>query len=639
MNYGFVKVAAVSIPVSVAGSRENSRCIIDKIRSLDKEVQFAVFPELCITAYTCGDLFMQQALLDSAEKALGEILHGTKYNNLVTIVGMPVTWNSKLYNAAIIIQSGKILGVVPKSYLPNYGEYYEKRWFRSGKNISSEITLAGNTAPFGDDLLFTTDESSKTFAVELCEDLWALEPPSGRYCRGGAHLIFNLSASNELVGKSEYRENLVSSQSARGICGYIYASASSGESTTDMVFGGHCIIAENGRILAKGERFDFNGTTVITEIDTDLLAHDRRKNNVFGYEMNDGEFRTVQYHSDEIEIKSIERFVDPRPFVPEQISLRENRCKEILDIQSTGLARRMKHTGIKKAVIGISGGLDSTLALIATSMALKKLDLPDKNILTVTMPGFGTTGRTFQNASKLSNLMKTSFLEIDITESCRQHFINIGHDETVHDLTFENVQARERTRILMDIAGKENALVVGTGDLSELALGWATYNGDHMSMYGINCSVPKTLVRYLIKYAAEKSSPDIRKVLEDIMDTPVSPELLPPKEGDISQITEDIVGPYELHDFFLFNMVRNGFAPEKIAFLAENAFRNKYEYDEIIGWLRIFVKRFFAQQFKRSCIPDGPKIGSVSLSPRGDWRMPSDACGDVWLNNIPEDKA
>jgi NAD+ synthase (glutamine-hydrolysing) len=638
MNYGFVKVAAVSIPVSVAGVRENSRCIIDKIRSLDKEVQFAVFPELCITAYTCGDLFMQQALLESAEKALGEILHGTKYTNLVTMVGMPVTWKSKLYNAAIIIQSGRILGVVPKSYIPNYGEYYEKRWFSSGRNISSEITLAGITAPFGDDLLFTTDGSSRTFAVELCEDLWALEPPSGRYCRGGAHLIFNLSASNELVGKSEYRENLVSSQSARGICGYIYASASSGESTTDLVFGGHCIIAENGRILAKGERFDFNGTTVITEIDTELLAHDRRKNNVFGYDVNDGEFRTVVYQPSELEIKSIERFVDPRPFVPEQISLRETRCREILDIQSTGLARRMKHTGIKKAVIGISGGLDSTLALIASSMAVKKLDLPNKNIITVTMPGFGTTGRTFQNASKLSKLMKTSFLEIDITESCRHHFINIGHDEAVHDLTFENVQARERTRILMDIAGKENALVVGTGDLSELALGWATYNGDHMSMYGINCSVPKTLVRYLIEYAAEKSSPDIRKILEDIMDTPVSPELLPPKEGDISQITEDIVGPYELHDFFLYNMVRNGFAPEKIAFLAGNAFRNKYDYDEIKGWLRIFVKRFFAQQFKRSCIPDGPKIGSVSLSPRGDWRMPSDACGDVWLNNIPEDK-
>ncbi len=401
MNYGYVKVAAVSIPVSVAGVRENSKTIIEKIRMLDKEVQFAVFPELCITAYTCGDLFMQQALLDATEKALEEILHGTRYTNIVAMVGMPVTWKSKLYNSAIVIQAGKILGVVPKSFIPNYGEYYEKRWFSSGRGISGDITLAGCSVPFGDDLLFTTDGKNSTFAVELCEDLWALEPPSGRYCRGGAHIIFNLSASNELVGKSEYRENLVSSQSARGICGYVYASASCSESTTDLVFGGHCIIAENGRILAKGDRFNFDGTTVITEIDTGMLAHDRRKNNVFGCAVDDIDLRTVNYLPVEIQMDNILRYVDPRPFVPEQPELRGKRCSEILDIQSTGLARRMKHTGINKVIIGISGGLDSTLALIAASMAVEKLGLPEKNIIAVTMPGFGTTGRTFNNATRL----------------------------------------------------------------------------------------------------------------------------------------------------------------------------------------------------------------------------------------------
>ena len=636
MDYGFVRVAAVSIPVKIGGVNENGRNIVDRIRILDKEVQFAVFPELCLTAYTCGDLFMQQTLIDSSEKVLCDILHKTRYTSLVSVIGMPVTWKSKLYNAAVVIQSGRILGVVPKSFLPNYGEYYEKRWFSSGRNISSEITLGGFTVPFGDDLLFTSDSGTKSFAVEICEDLWALEPPSGRYCRGGAQLIFNLSASNELVGKSEYRKELVSSQSARCICGYVYASAASSESTTDLVFGGHCIVAENGKILAEGDRFDFNGTTLITEIDTEIISHDRRKNNVYGYDNNDSNLRTVNFLPGEFEINEIGRSIDARPFVPSRTDIREERCREILEIQSTGLARRMKHTGIEKLVIGISGGLDSTLALIASSKALTKLGLPMDNLIAVTMPGFGTTGRTFRNATELSHRMGTTFLEIDITESCRHHFRNIGHDENQHDLTFENVQARERTRILMDIAGKEHALVVGTGDLSELALGWATYNGDHMSMYGINCSVPKTLVRYLVEYAADQSEPEVRKILEDIIDTPVSPELLPPSEGDISQITEDIVGPYELHDFYLYNMVRNGFSPEKIAFLAGKAFRDTYTANEINGWLRIFIKRFFAQQFKRSCIPDGPKIGSVSLSPRGDWRMPSDASCEAWLDRINE---
>jgi len=638
MDYDFVKAAAVSIPVTVAGINENTKQIIEHIRRLDKEVQFIVFPELCITAYTCADLLIQDTLLKASEKALGEIMHGTRYTSAVALVGLPVLRKNKLYNAAAVLQSGKLLGVVPKTYIPNYGEYYEKRWFVSGSGISGEVDINGESVPFGDDLLFTEgDNGSKTFAVEICEDLWAIEPPSGKYAAAGAHLIFNLSASNELVGKSEYRKELVASQSARAICGYVYASAGSGESTTDLVFGGHCIVAENGRILSESGRFSFEGNTVITEIDTGLLAHDRRRNDVFGSRHSGKSFREINYLPAETDISRLNRYIDPHPFVPSDPEKREKRCREILDIQSIGLAKRMRHTGINKLVLGISGGLDSTLALLASYEAVKKLGFGEENIIAVTMPGFGTTGRTFKNATTLAGLLGTEFMEIDITESCRQHFRNIGHDENTHDLTFENVQARERTRILMDIAGKERALVVGTGDLSELALGWATYNGDHMSMYGINCSVPKTLVKYIVDYIADNSPKEIKKVLKDILDTPVSPELLPPSEGDIAQITEDIVGPYELHDFFLFNFMRNGYSPDKILFLAENAFADKYEPVEIRSWLKIFFKRFFAQQFKRSCIPDGPKIGSVSLSPRGDWRMPSDATGKSWIDRLEED--
>lgn len=638
MNYNFVKVASVSIPVSIADTGTNGRHIIENIRKLDKTAQFVVFPELSVTAYTCADLFMQQNLLDKAEETLSGILNSTKYTSIVAVVGMPVTWKSKLFNAAVVFQSGKIQGVVPKTHIPNYGEYYEKRWFNSGKDISDEIHICKSRVPFGDDLLFVTEGSEmNSFAIEICEDLWAVEPPSGRYCRSGAHMIFNLSASNELISKGNYRKALVQLQSARGICGYVYSSASSGESTTDLVFGGHCIVAENGRVLAESERFKFEGSSVITEIDLGLLSHDRRKNSVF--KAYDGEcpLRKIPYLLNKMDIHSLERTVNPHPFVPVDRSKRNERCSEIFEIQSTGLARRMKHTGIFNAVIGISGGLDSTLALLAASRAIEKLGLPGTNIIAVTMPGFGTTGRTFNNASKLPKLMKTRFMEIDITESCRNHFNNIGHDENIHDLTFENVQARERTRILMDIAGKEKGLVIGTGDLSELALGWATYNGDHMSMYGINCSIPKTLVKYLVEFAAGESNEEIRDVLLDIMDTPVSPELLPPDDSGTPQITEDIVGPYELHDFFLYNFVRNGFSPRKILFMAQNAFGGAYENDEIREWLRIFIKRFFAQQFKRSCIPDGPKVGSVSLSPRGDWRMPSDASAADWLKSLEED--
>ncbi len=636
MNYGFVRVAGVSLPVEVADCSSNSRHIIDAIRKYDKDVHFIAFPELCITGYTCADLFFQKVLQKSAINALIDILHSTKYTSIVSMLGMPLAFNGKLFNCAVVIQSGKVLGVVPKSYIPNYSEYYEKRWFASGKGLSAEIDLAGFKVPFGTDIIFTaggTEECS--FAVEICEDLWAASPPSTDYCQAGAHLIFNLSASNDIVGKCEYRKKLIEQQSARCICGYVYISAASGESTTDLVYGGHGIIAENGKMLIESERFSFEGQLVIAEIDTGLISHDRSKNNVFNGIGTFGNFRKTAYLINDIEINKLQRKVKSHPFVPGDDSRREKRCREIFEIQSTGLAKRMLHTGIHRTVIGISGGLDSTLALLVAVKACGKLGLDNGNITAVTMPGFGTTGRTYGNAVKLIEALGAKFKEIDITESCRLHFKSIGHDENVHDLTFENVQARERTRILFDIAGKERGLVIGTGDLSELALGWATYNGDHMSMYGVNCSVPKTLVRYMIDYAAEfENEHATADILRDIMDTPVSPELLPPKNGEISQITEDIVGPYELHDFFLYNMIRCGHEPAKIRFLAENAFSNKYDSEEITKWLKIFIKRFFTQQFKRSCIPDGPKVGSVSLSPRGDWRMPSDSGYAEWLKDL-----
>jgi len=636
MNYGFVRVAGVSLPVEVADCGINSRHITDAIRHYDNEVQFLVFPELCITGYTCADLFFQKTLQKNAVSSLVEILKGTKYTSVIAMVGMPIVFNGKLFNCAVVIQSGKVLGVVPKSYIPNYSEYYEKRWFASGKGLSTEIELAGMIVPFGTDLIFTAGETQEcSFAIEICEDLWAASPPSTSYCQAGAHLIFNLSASNDIVGKCEYRKKLIEQQSARCICGYIYVSASSGESTTDLVYGGHALIAQNGKILTESERFSFEGQSVIAEIDTGLISHDRSKNNVFNGIGTFGDFRNVPYILNDIEIKKLHRKVDPHPFVPSDENRREMRCREIFEIQSTGLAKRMLHTGIHRSVIGISGGLDSTLALLVAVKACAKLGLDNSTVTGVTMPGFGTTRRTYGNAVKLIEALGANFKEIDITESCRHHFKSIGHDENVHDLTFENVQARERTRILFDIAGKERGLVIGTGDLSELALGWATYNGDHMSMYGVNCSVPKTLVRYLIDYAAEfENNETTAAILRDIMDTPVSPELLPPKNGEISQITEEIVGPYELHDFFLYNMIRCGYEPVKIRFLAEIAFEGKYDNEEITKWLKIFIKRFFTQQFKRSCIPDGPKVGSVSLSPRGDWRMPSDSGYSEWLKDL-----
>ena len=636
MNYGFVRTAGISLPVEVANCSVNSRHIIDAIRHYDNKVQFLVFPELCITGYTCADLFFQKTLQENAISSLVEILNRTKYTSVTAMVGMPLIFNGKLFNCAVVIQSGKVLGVVPKSYLPNYSEYYEKRWFASGKGLSAEIELAGMQIPFGTDIIFTAGETQEcTFAIEICEDLWAASPPSTAYCQAGAQLIFNLSASNDIVGKCEYRKKLIEQQSARCICGYVYVSASSGESTTDLVYGGHALIAQNGKILTESERFSFEGQTVIAEIDTGLISHDRSKNNVFNGIGTFGDFRKIPYILNDIEIKKLNRKVDPHPFVPDNENRREMRCREILAIQSTGLAKRMLHTGIHRSVIGISGGLDSTLALLVAVKACSKLGLDKSTVTGVTMPGFGTTSRTYGNAVKLVKALGANFKEIDITASCRHHFKSIGHDENVHDLTFENVQARERTRILFDIAGKERGLVIGTGDLSELALGWATYNGDHMSMYGVNCSVPKTLVRYLIDYAAEfESDETTAAILRDIMETPVSPELLPPKNGEISQITEDIVGPYELHDFFLYNMIRCGYEPTKIRFLAEIAFEGKYDNEEITKWLKIFIKRFFTQQFKRSCIPDGPKVGSVSLSPRGDWRMPSDSSYAEWLKDL-----
>ncbi len=635
MEYDFIGVATASIPVSVADSAANAHEIAERIEELDDKAAFVVFPELSITGYTCADLFFQDTLLKSAEIALEYILEKTKYTNIVALAGMPIARYGKLFNCAVIIQSGKILGVVPKTHIPNYSEYYEKRWFASGKEASGDITVANQSTPFGTDLVFTSEGGDEiSFAVEICEDLWAPVPPSCHYSLSGAHVIFNLSASNEVVGKYEYRKKLVEQQSARCICGYVYSSASSGESTTDLVFGGHALIAENGEIIDEGDRFHIGGATLINEIDIGKIKHDRRKNNIFKNNGDDRKVRRVEFSAAKTQLTELHRKINPHPFIPSDKTKRSERCREILDIQTTGLAVRMKKAKINRPVIGISGGLDSTLAFIVSIKACEKLGLDPSNVIAVTMPGFGTTDRTYSNAAKLIGYMGADFREIDISRSCLDHFEKIGHDKDVHDLTYENVQARERTRILMDIAGKEGGLVVGTGDLSELALGWATYNGDHMSMYGVNASVPKTLIRYIIGYFAGTGDEKTRELLEDILDTPVSPELLPPDNGDISQKTENIVGPYELHDFFLYNMVRCGFGPRKILYLAKTAFKNKYGEDEIEKWLGIFIKRFFSQQFKRSCLPDGPKVGSVSLSPRGDWRMPSDASAKSWLDEL-----
>ncbi len=625
--YGFYRVAAAVPKIKVADVAFNTSNIIEMINEANSNNTAAIcFPELSITGYTCADLFFQQTLIEAAECALFEIANKTKNLNIIIIVGTPLYNKNKLYNCAVVIHQGNILGVTPKSFLPNYKEFYEQRWF-SVADFNGEIELQNQKYPFGTDLLFCINRKFK-FAIEICEDLWHIIPPSSQHSIAGATMIFNPSASNEVVGKADYRKGLILNQSARCMGGYIYASAGCDESTTDLVYGGHSIISENGVLISENERFSRQANILYGDIDCEKLYSLRISENSFKYTKN-CEYREIKI--DEINIlEDIERFIDAHPFVPSAFDSRDKRSEEVFNIQTAGLAKRFEHTGAKKAVIGISGGLDSTLALLVVLKTFKLIGKSTKDILTVTMPGFGTTGRTYNNAVSLCKKMDCDLREIDIKKSCLNHFDDIGHNKDILDVTYENVQARMRTQILMNMANKEQGLVIGTGDLSEIALGWSTYNGDHMSMYAVNSSVPKTLIRYIIQWYAEKEIL-LKDTLLDIIDTPVSPELLPTdSKGEIAQKTESILGPYELHDFFLYHTVKYGAKPEKIKYLAKYAFGEKYTNDYINKIFTIFIKRFFSQQFKRSCIPDGPKVGSISLSPRGDWRMPSDASSNIW---------
>ena len=639
MNYGFVKVAAAVPRVKVADCKFNSERLEGLITIAEgKGVQILTFPEMCITGYTCGDLFAQQLLLEQAEMALIQILNSTRQLDIISILGMPVVVNSTVINAAVVIQKGKILGVVPKTYLPNYKEFYEQRWFTSALQVSeNSVRLCGQIVPMGNNLLFETAET--TFGIEICEDLWATVPPSSSLALQGAEIIFNLSADDEGIGKHNYLCSLISQQSARCISGYVFSSSGFGESTTDVVFAGNGLIYENGYLLARSERFCMEEQLIINEIDVECIRAERRVNTTFAAnKANCPGKEAVRISTEFVNSKDLNltRTFNPHPFVPQGSEL-NSRCEEIFSIQIAGLAQRLLHTGAKTAVIGISGGLDSTLALLVCVKTFDKLGLSRKDILGITMPGFGTTDRTYHNAIDLMNSLGVSIREISIREACIQHFKDIGHDLNIHDVTYENSQARERTQILMDIANQTWGMVIGTGDLSELALGWATYNGDHMSMYGVNAGIPKTLVKHLVQWVAENGMDEASKAtLLDIVDTPISPELIPADEnGEIKQKTEDLVGPYELHDFFLYYFLRFGFRPSKIYFLAQTAFSGVYD-ETIKKWLQTFFRRFFNQQFKRSCLPDGPKVGSISISPRGDWRMPSDASSAAWLKEIAE---
>ena len=638
MKYGFVRVAAAVPQVKVADCRYNASQAEEMIFEADENnVQAIVFPELNITGYSCGDLFGQALLLEQAEIALMQLMNNTRQLDIISILGMPVLVGGILYNTAVVIQKGKILGVVPKTYLPNYSEFYEKRWFAPATTLDGErkIRLCGQSVTMGANLLF--DASDFCFGIELCEDVWAPVPPSSTLALAGADVIFNLSADTENIGKHQYLRSLLAQQSARCLCGYVFASSGFGESSTDVVFAGNALIYENGSLLASSSRFSFTRQLVMGELDIERLRGERQHNTTFASCLRDNkslQFTTVS--TEMVQPKDIEltRAIDAHPFVPAGDALLDERCEEIFSIQVAGLAKRLVHTGCKTVVVGISGGLDSTLALLVCVKTFDKLGLSRDGIVGITMPGFGTTDRTYNNALSLMRSLHVTTREISIRESCIQHFKDIDHDMSVHNVTYENGQARERTQILMDYANKVGGLVIGTGDLSELALGWATYNGDHMSMYGVNASVPKTLVRYLVTWVAQTGvDTDSKATLLDIVDTPISPELIPADEnGNIKQKTEDLVGPYELHDFFLYNILRFGFRPAKIYYLATLAFGASYDKPTIKKWLTTFYRRFFAQQFKRSCLPDGPKVGSVSLSPRGDWRMPSDACSAMWLS-------
>ena len=632
---GFVRVAALTPKVSVADPKQNKVEICGLIRTAAAAgVKVMVFPELCITGYTCGDLFYQELLLAEARTALIEIAEYTEKFDVLVFVGLPLEYNGKLYNVAAALSGGRILGMVPKTHIPNYNEFYERRHFAPGFAAPVPVQLDDDhMAPLGTDLVFSCREMpSLRIAAEICEDLWAPNPPSIRHAMSGATLIVNLSASDETTGKDIYRRALVSGQSARLVCGYVYASAGDGESTQDVVYSGHNLIAENGIVLAESERFV--NESIATELDVQRLSEERRRMSTYG--STNAAYITVEFHLKE-EQTSLTRFVDPAPFVPGKKEDRRKRCEEIFMIQAMGLKKRLEHTGCRAAVIGISGGLDSTLALLVTAKAFDLLDMDHSGIIAVTMPGFGTTDRTYENAVSLIHSLGATFAEVPIADAVRVHFRDIGQDESVHDVTYENGQARERTQILMDLANQRGGIVIGTGDMSELALGWATYNGDHMSMYGVNASVPKTLVRHLVRYRADTCGDDeLRRVLLDVLDTPVSPELLPPEDGKISQKTEDIVGPYELHDFFLYYLLRFGCTPKKIYRLAKYAFAGVYDSAVIRKWLTTFTRRFFGQHFKRSCLPDGPTVGTVAVSPRGDLRMPSDASVRIWLDELKE---
>ena len=638
MNYGFVKVAAAVPLVQVADCFYN----IEKIEGLmrqasEKGVQIIAFPELSVTGYTCLDLFAQQTLLNGAEAALLQLVSNTADLDILTIVGVPLRTENRLINAAVVFQKGAIRGVVPKTYLPNYKEFQEQRWFTSATELrESTISIGKEEYPMGSHLLFRSGRL--TAGIEICEDLWVPVPPSSLLTMEGANIIFNLSASNELIGKHAYLRSLICQQSARCMAGYVYASSGFGESSTDLVFAGNGIIAENGNLLAESPRFTMEEQLVISEIDIETLQNDRQVNTSFMYGTSGQPKEKAQVVDFQVRIPdgfSLTRPVDPHPFTPSGEALKE-RCEEIFHIQVAGLAKRLVHAHAQTAVVGISGGLDSTLALLVTVMTFDALKMPRGQIIGITMPGFGTTDRTYTNACDLIRSLGVTLKEIPIKEACLQHFRDIDHDPSVHDVTYENSQARERTQLLMDVANQKNGLVIGTGDLSELALGWATYNGDHMSMYGVNGSIPKTLVKYLVEWVANHKVDDAsRLTLLDIVDTPISPELIPADEnGNIKQKTEDLVGPYELHDFFLYHFLRFGSYPSKIYFLAQKAFAGIYDNATVKKWLYTFFRRFFQQQFKRSCLPDGPKVGSVSLSPRGDWRMPSDAVSRLWLEEI-----
>ncbi len=628
-EYGYVRCAAASLKMEVANPRWNEQEMEHIIaEAVSNGVAILVLPECAMTGYTCADLFFQKTLLEETEHQIAKLKKFLEGKEIIVAVGAPIQIENKLYNMGIVLQNGHILGMVPKTYLPNYNEFYEQRWFASSTDLKeTEIEFLGEIVPVGKDLLFGNQNTY--FALEICEDLWSVTPPSDTYALNGATILLNLSASNETIGKKEYRENLIKMHSAKQISAYVYASSGPLESTTDILFSGATLIYENGSKLAEGKRFQFDNTLTIADVDVEKLLHDRMKN--------------TSFHTDQLEPvrkihcsipatnQPIRRTYAKYPFVPSNPNKRNERANEILTIQSCALARRLKHTGSKKCILGVSGGLDSTLAYLVILRAFDILKIAPQNLIAVTMPGFGTTDRTYQNAKELIRKTGATLREVSIKDACILHYKDIGHDAGNHDVTYENAQARERTQILMDIANQESGLVIGTGDLSELALGWCTYNGDHMSMYAVNTSIPKTLVRYLVEYEMQNNE-TLHDVLKSILDTPISPELLPPsKDGKILQKTESKIGPYMLHDFFLYHFLRNGFSTKKIFYLAKETFKDDYEEEELRKWLTVFMKRFFSQQFKRSCLPDGVKVGSVSLSPRGDLRMPSDATSTIWI--------